>query len=198
MKALEEKILKEGTVKDGGILKVDNFLNHQIDAPFLMEMGSEIKRLYSDCGVTKILTIEASGIAIAMAAAAQMGLPVLFAKKNRTKNISSDTYCTKVASFTHGIDYDVVVSKSYLTPEDTVLIVDDFLAHGNALEGLADLAKQAGASVAGAQAGAKIAGASCAIEKGFQGGGDRLRGEGMRIESLALIDDMSDGKITFR
>lgn len=189
MKALEEKILKEGTVKDGGILKVDNFLNHQIDAPFLMEMGCEIKRLYSDCGVTKILTIEASGIAIAMAAAAQMGIPVLFAKKNRTKNISSDTYCTKVASFTHGVDYDVVVSRSYLTPEDTVLIVDDFLAHGNALEGLADLAKQAGASVAGA---------AIAIEKGFQGGGDRLRGEGMRIESLALIDDMSDGKITFR
>ena len=182
MKALEEKILKEGTVKDGGILKVDNFLNHQIDAPFLMEMGSEIKRLYSDCG-------EASGIAIAMAAAAQMGIPVLFAKKNRTKNISSDTYCTKVASFTHGIDYDVVVSKSYLTPEDTVLIVDDFLAHGNALEGLANLAKQAGA---------RVAGAAIAIEKGFQGGGDRLRSEGMRIESLALIDDMSDGKITFR
>lgn len=188
MKALEEKILKEGTVKEGGILKVDNFLNHQIDAPFLMEMGNEIKRLYSDSGITKILTIEASGIAIAMAVAVQMGLPVLFAK-NRTKNISSDTYCTKVASFTHGVDYDVVVSKSYLTSEDTVLIVDDFLAHGNALEGLADLAKQAGA---------KVAGAAIAIEKGFQGGGDRLRSEGMRIESLALIEDMSDGKITFR
>ena len=190
MKALEEKILKEGTVKDGGILKVDNFLNHQIDAPFLMEMGSEIKRLYSDCGVTKILTIEASGIAIAMAAAAQMGIPVLFAKKNRTKNISSDTYCTKVASFTHGIDYDVVVSKSYLTPEDTVLIVDDFLANGAAINGLMSIVEQAGAT---------LVGCAVAIEKGFQGGGDALRAQGINVQSLALIDSMDDdGHIAFR
>lgn len=189
MKALEEKILREGTVKAGGVLKVDNFLNHQIDAAFLMEMGKEIKRLYSGSNVTKILTIEASGIAIAMAAAVEMGVPVLFAKKNKSKNISNDTYSTKVVSFTHGREYDVVVSKSYLTSDDTVLIVDDFLACGNALIGLADLASQAGAEVAGA---------AIAIEKGFQGGGDKLRSEGMRVESLALIDDMSDGNIIFR
>ena len=189
MLELKEKILSDGEIIEPDILKVDSFINHQIDPKTYRSIAEELKRRFKDEKIDKILTIEASGIAIAMAAAAQMGLPVLFAKKNRTKNISSDTYCTKVASFTHGIDYDVVVSKSYLTPEDTVLIVDDFLAHGNALEGLADLAKQAGA---------RVAGAAIAIEKGFQGGGDRLRSEGMRIESLALIDDMSDGKITFR
>lgn len=189
LKALEEKILKEGRIRDGNILQVDNFLNHQIDAAFLIEMGKEIARLYEDAGVTKVLTIEASGIAIALAAAAEMKVPMLFAKKHKTKNINPNQYKTVVHSFTHGTDYDVVVSRDYLNEDDVVLIVDDFLANGNALKGLIDLTNQAGG---------KVAGCAIAIEKGFQGGGDALRAEGIRVESMAILDEMEDGHIRFR
>lgn len=189
MEALKEKILREGRIRDGNILQVDNFLNHQIDAEFLMEMGEEIAALYKDDGVTKVLTIEASGIAIALAVASCMKIPMLFAKKHKTKNINENQYRTVVASFTHGIDYDVVVSKDYLNENDKVLIVDDFLANGNALKGLMDLVHQAGGEVAGC---------AIAIEKGFQGGGDALRAAGVRVESMAILDDMKDGIITFR
>lgn len=189
MKALEEKILREGRIRDGNILQVDNFLNHQIDAAFLMEMGDEIVRLYEGAGITKVLTIEASGIAIALAVAAKLGVPMLFAKKHKTKNINENQYKTVVASFTHGTDYDVVVSKDYLNEGDVVLVVDDFLANGNALRGLIDLIHQAGGTVAGC---------AIAIEKGFQGGGDALRAEGIRVESMAILDKMEDGIITFR
>lgn len=189
LKALEEKIVREGKIYAGNVLKVDNFLNHQIDVGFLMQMGEEIARLYSDCAVTKILTIEASGIAIAVAAAVNMRVPVLFAKKSKSKNISDNVYSAKVESFTHGGVFDVVVSREYLSADDRVLIVDDFLANGQALRGLSDIVKSAGAFVVGA---------AIAIEKGFQKGGDALRAEGMRIESLAVIDSMDERGITFR
>ena len=189
MKALEEKILKEGPVLPGNILKVGSFLNHQIDVDFIMEMGREISRLFADAGVTKILTIEASGIAIAVGAGAAMHVPVVFAKKNKTGNVSGDMYKTVVHSYTHGTDYNVVVSSDYIGPDDTVLIVDDFLANGKALLGLIDIVGQAGA---------KTAGTACAIEKGFQRGGDNLRAEGVRVESLAIIESMSDDSIVFR
>ena len=189
MKALEEKILKEGKVLPGNILKVGSFLNHQLDVDFIMEMGREIARLFENSGVTKILTIETSGIAIAVGAAAAMHIPVVFAKKNKTNNISGDVYKTVVHSYTHGTDYTVVVEKDYLKKGDNILIVDDFLANGKALAGLFDIISQSGASAAGA---------ACAIEKGFQRGGDQLRAEGIRVESLAIIDSMEDGNIVFR
>lgn len=189
MKALEEKILKEGKVLPGNILKVGSFLNHQLDVDFIMEMGREIARLFENSGVTKILTIETSGIAIAVGAAAAMHIPVVFAKKNKTSNISGDVYKTVVHSYTHGTDYTVVVERDYLKKGDNILIVDDFLANGKALAGLFDIISQSGASAAGA---------ACAIEKGFQHGGDQLRAEGIRVESLAIIDSMEDGNIVFR
>ncbi len=189
MKALEEKILKEGKVLPGNILKVGSFLNHQIDADFTMEMGREIARLFADDGVTKILTIETSGIPIAVAAGAAMHLPVVFAKKHKSGNISDDVYSATVHSYTHGTDYNVVVEKQFLNNGDKILLVDDFLANGKALLGLIDIAVQAGA---------KVAGASCAIEKGFQHGGDGLRADGIKVESLAVIDSMENGAIVFR
>lgn len=189
MKALEEKILKEGKVLPGNILKVGSFLNHQLDVDFIMEMGKEIARLFENSGVTKILTIETSGIAIAVGAAAAMHIPVVFAKKNKTSNISGDVYKTVVHSYTHGTDYTVVVEKDYLKKDDNILIVDDFLANGKALAGLFDIISQSGALAAGA---------ACAIEKGFQRGGDELRAKGIRVESLAIIDSMEDGNIVFR
>lgn len=189
MKALEEKILQEGKILDGGVLKVGAFLNQRIDAAFIMEMGKEIARLYKDCGITKIFTIESSGIAIAMAAALELEVPFVFAKKNKSANVGDEVYSSRVHSFTHGNTYDAVVSKEFITADDTVLIVDDFLARGNALIGLIDMVKQSGA---------KLVGAAIAIEKGFQGGGDKLRQEGMRIESLALIDEMENGTVKFR
>lgn len=189
MKALEEKILKEGKVYPGNILKVAGFLNHRIDTDFVMEMGKEIAGLYEGSGVNKVLTIEASGIAIAFAAASYMHVPVVFAKKNTTSNLNADLYSSVVHSFTHGRDYNVVVSKEFLGKEDRVLLVDDFLANGAALIGLKDIVSQAGAT---------LVGAAIAIEKGFQGGGDELRKQGMRIESLALIDSMTDTDIKFR
>lgn len=189
MKALEEKILREGIVLPGGVLKVGSFLNQQIDTAFLTSMGDEIARLFADCGVTKILTIEASGIAIAVAAGMKMNVPVVFAKKSKTSNVSGGVYSAKIHSFTHNNDYDAVVSRDYISENDTVLLVDDFLAVGNALKGLIDIAEQAGA---------KVAGAAIAIEKGFQHGGDELRAKGYRIESLAVIDSMDDSAIIYR
>lgn len=188
MKQMEEKILAEGTVLPGGILKVGNFLNQQIDTKFLKAIGEEIARLFEGKGVTKILTIESSGIAIAVAAGVMMEAPVVFAKKHKTSNVDGEVYSTVVHSFTHGEDYNVVVSRDYLKKDDTVLLVDDFLASGNALFGLADLVKKAGA---------KTAGAAVAIEKEFQGGGNALREQGIRVESLAKIKSMSDDSIEF-
>ena len=189
MKLMEQKILTDGSVLPGGILKVGSFLNQQIDTVFLRLIGQEIARLYAGCGVTKILTIETSGIAIAVAAGMEMEVPVVFAKKHRTSNVDGYVYSTTVHSFTHGTDYNVVVSCDYIRGDDTVLIVDDFLANGNALRGLIDLAKQAGAN---------IAGAAIAIEKAFQHGGDELRRDGIRVESLAIVESMTDAGITFR
>ena len=189
MVALEEKILKEGKVLPGNILKVGSFLNHRIDVDFIMEMGKEIARLFDGEKITSILTIETSGIPIAVAAGAAMHLPVIFAKKHKTSNVSGGVYKTVVHSYTHGTDYTVVVESDYLSENDNVLIVDDFLANGKALKGLLDIVSQAGATSAGAV---------CAIEKGFQHGGDELRADGIRVESLAIIDSMEDGKIIFR
>jgi xanthine phosphoribosyltransferase len=186
---MEEKILAEGSVLPGGILKVGSFLNQQIDTAFLREIGKEISRLFQGCGVTKILTVEASGIAIAVAAGMEMDVPVVFAKKHKTSNVDGYVYSTVVHSFTHGTDYNVVVSCDYIKPGECVLLVDDFLANGNALRGLIDLVEQAGATVAGA---------ATAIEKGFQNGGDALRAEGYRVESLAIVESMTDTEIKFR
>lgn len=190
IRELENKILNEGQVFPGDILKVGSFLNQQIDVELLMNMGDEIRRLYKDSGITKILTIESSGIAVAFAAASKLGCPMVFAKKHQSLNMSPNLLKAKVFSFTHKKSYDIVVSKEYISPDDKVLIVDDFLAKGNALLGLIDLVKQSGA---------EIAGAAIAIEKGFQDGGDMVRAMGIRVESLAIIDKMNDdGSIIFR
>lgn len=191
MEALKKKILAEGEVYEGNILKVDCFLNHQIDFPFMKEVGREFHRLYKDAGVNKILTIEASGIAVGSVVALEFACPLVFAKKSKTKNIAGDVYKTQVASFTHGTTYDVMVSKRFLTPEDRVLIVDDFLAVGNALRGLIDLVHQSGAT---------LVGCGTVIEKGYQHGGDQLRAEGIRVESLAIVESMdhTTGQICFR
>ena len=188
MKLLEERILSEGKVRPGGILKVDSFLNHQIDPQLLYEMALELKRLYAGEGVSKIFTIEASGIALASLVGYVFSCPVVFAKKSKTKNISDELYSVQVESFTHGNTNTVVVSREYLGPEDRVLIVDDFLATGAALVGLKALVEQAGGTVVGA---------GIAVEKAFQGGGDLLRGQGLRVESLAKIASMSDDSLRF-
>ena len=188
MKLLEERILSDGKVLPGGILKVGSFLNQQIDTALLWEMARELRRLFDGEGVNKILTIEASGIAIAAVTGYVFGCPMVFAKKSKTKNISGDVYSAEVESFTHGNTSTVVVSKDYLGPEDRVLIVDDVLATGAALIGLRALCEQAGATVVGA---------GIAIEKVFQGGGNALREAGMRIESLARIAEMSDAGLRF-
>ena len=191
MDLLKEKIVKEGQVYPGNILKVDCFLNHQIDCTFLREVGKEFHRLFKDEGVNKILTIEASGIAIGTVVAQEFKCPLVFAKKNKTKNIAGDVYSSSVESFTHSTTYNIIVSEKFLNPGDKVLIVDDFLAVGNALKGLIDLVKQSGA---------ELAGCGTVIEKGYQHGGDALRKAGIRVESLAIIDSMNDetGEIVFR
>ena len=189
IKALEEKILKDGKILPGNVLKVGSFLNQQIDTEMLSEIGREIARLYKDSGVTKILTIEASGIAIAVSAAFCMNVPVVFAKKNKSSNVSGDVFFAEVESFTHKTVNNIVVAKEYISPSDNVLIVDDFLAYGNALVGLMELVQKAGAG---------LSGCAIAIEKGFQKGGDALREKGVRIESLAIIDKMTDDSIEFR
>lgn len=189
IRALEEKILKQGQVFPDNVLKVSGFLNQQIDTAFLMEMGREIARLYEDCGVTKILTVEASGIAIAVAAAFYMNVPVVFAKKGDAKNLSKDRYCAEVKSFTKGTVSTISVDCEYLKEADKLLIIDDFLADGNALRGLMSLA---------ADAKAQVSGVAVAIEKGFQGGGDMLRKAGVRVESLAIVEKMTADSIVFR
>ena len=188
MKLLEDRILKDGVVKKGNVLKVDSFLNHQMDIELFNEMGKEWKRLFADEKITKILTIESSGIGLAVIAAQYFGVPVVFAKKSQTLNLDGDLYTTKVESFTHGRVYDVVVSKKFIKEEDNVLIIDDFLANGNALLGLTHIVEQAGAHVAGIGIG---------IEKRYQGGGDMMRAKGYKVESLALIESMSEKDINF-
>lgn len=191
MDLLKKKILEEGQVYAGNILKVDCFLNHQIDCGFLAEVGKEFHRLYKDEGINKILTIEASGIAIGAMVAQEFGCPLVFAKKNKTKNIAGDVYTAQVESFTHGTTYNIMVSKKFLNPGDKVLIVDDFLAIGNALKGLISLVKESGA---------ELVGCGTVIEKGYQHGGDELRAEGIRVESLAIIESMDadKGEVVFR
>lgn len=183
MKLLEEKILTCGHIGKGNVLKVDSFLNHQIDVGFLCELGKEFKRLFSGSDITKILTIEASGIGIACLTAQYFGVPVVFAKKTKTNNIYSDVYTSKVESYTHGTTYDIVVSKQFLSSDDNVLIIDDFLAKGSALNGLISLIRDAGA---------KVAGAGIVIEKSYQNGGKLIRESGIRVESLAKIAEMSE------
>lgn len=191
MKLLEERIQKDGIVKAGNVLKVDSFLNHQMDIALFNEMGKEFKRLFSDVEVNKIMTIEASGIGIACIAAQYFHVPVVFAKKAQSVNIDGEVYSAKIQSFTHKRVYDVIVSKKYLSPDDKILIIDDFLANGCALEGLIDIVHAAGAQVSGI---------GIAIEKGFQKGGDMIRSRGLRLESLAIVESMDDqtGAITFR
>ena len=188
MKMLEERILKDGKIKPGNVLKVDGFINHNIDVPFVYELGREFYRRFKDDRVTKILTIEASGIGIACLTAMHFGVPVVFAKKSRTSNLSKDVYTARVDSFTHGTTCDIIVSKEYLSPSDRVLIIDDFLALGNALVGLREITLASGAT---------LIGAGILIEKAFQSGGRMLREQGMRIESLAKIASMTDDGVTF-
>ena len=183
MELLKRRIRTDGTVKGNDVLKVDSFLNHQMDVALFAEIGKEFQRRFAGCGVNKILTIEASGIGIACVTAQFFHCPVIFAKKSQTKNIAGEVYTTKVESFTHGRVYDVIVSKRYLGPGDKVLIIDDFLANGAALEGLIDLVGQSGA---------ELAGAGIVIEKAFQPGGDRIRAKGVRVESLARVKSMSE------
>lgn len=191
MKLLEDKIIKDGVIKSGNVLKVDSFLNHQIDVPFIAKLGKELKRLFADRPINKILTIEASGIGIACVAAMYFGVPVVFAKKSSGSNMDKDVYFTQIYSFTHSKTNDVIVSKRFLSKDDHVLIIDDFLANGCALEGLIDIVRQSGGTVEGV---------GIAIEKGFQGGGDKLRQAGINLHSLAIIEkmDAQNNTIEFR
>ena len=189
MQLLEERIRKDGIVKPGNILKVDSFLNHQMDIPFINELGKEFKRRFADAPITKILTIEASGIGIACLVAQHFNVPVVLAKKAQSLNLDGEMYCTKVQSFTHKRVYDVILSKKFLSAEDHVLIIDDFLANGCALQGLMEIVKESGAV---------LEGAGIVVEKGFQNGGDSLREQGIRVESLAIVDSMTDDSVSFR
>lgn len=188
MLLMQQRILRDGVVREGNILAVDSFLNHQMDPELYQEMGREFYRLFGSCGVTKILTVEASGIGIACVAAQFFGCPALFAKKGRTKNLGGEVYAAQVESYTHGGSYTILVSKRFLSPGDRVLLLDDFLARGSAMLGLMDLV---------AQSGAALVGCGVAIEKGFQEGGRLLRERGVRVESLAIIQQMDQGHITF-
>lgn len=191
MKLLEERIRKDGVIKPGNVLKVDSFLNHQMDVELFDEMGAEFKRLFAENPINKILTIEASGIGIACVVAQHFHVPVVFAKKSQSINLDGESYITKVESFMHKRTYDVIVSKKYLNPEDHILIIDDFLANGCAVNGLIDLIRSAGATVEGV---------GIAIEKGFQEGGRLIREKGIHVESLAIVESMNDetGEIVFR
>lgn len=191
MKLLEDRIRKDAIVKEGNILKVDSFLNHQMDVSLFEDMGHEFKRLFADRPINKILTIEASGIGIACVAAQSFHVPVVFAKKTQSVNIDGEVYTSKVVSFTKKREYDIIVSKRFLSPEDHILIIDDFLANGCAVLGLIDLINAAGAT---------LEGVGIAIEKGFQQGGSMIREKGIRLESLAIVDSMdaATGEITFR
>ena len=191
MKMLEDRIRKDGIVREGNVLKVDSFINHQMDIPLFKEMAREWKRLFDGKPINKVLTIEASGIGIAAVVASEFNVPVVFAKKSMSINLDYDNYETKIQSFTHKKIYNVIVSKKFLTPEDHVLIIDDFLANGCALMGLLELAQEAGATVEGI---------GIAIEKGFQPGGDELREAGYDLRSLAIVEamDPDSGAIEFR
>ena len=191
MQLLKDRIRKDGKIKEGNVLKVDSFLNHQMDVKLFQEIGKEFKRRFADEEITKILTIEASGIGIACVAAEVFDVPVVFAKKTQTKNIAGDVYTTKVESFTHGRVYDSIVSKEFLGKGDKVLLIDDFLANGKALEGLAELVTKSGA---------ELVGAGVVIEKGFQVGGDIIRSKGIHLESLAIVESMDEktGEVVFR
>ena len=190
MQLLEERIRKDGVIKPGNVLKVDGFLNHQMDVELFNEMGKELRRLFPSERINKILTIEASGIGIACIAAQYFKVPVVFAKKSQSINLDGEQYTTRIESFTHKRIYDVIVSKKYLSKEDHVLIIDDFLANGCAVAGLIELVQSAGAY---------IEGVGIAIEKGFQKGGELLRSKGLRVESLAIVESMNDetGEIVF-
>ena len=191
MQLLKDRIRKDGKIKEGNVLKVDIFLNHQMDVKLFQEIGKEFKRRFEGEEITKILTIEASGIGIACVAAEVFDVPVVFAKKTQTKNIAGDVYTTKVESFTHGRVYDIIVSREFLGKGDKVLLIDDFLANGKALEGLAELVKKSGA---------ELVGAGVVIEKGFQVGGDIIRSKGIHLESLAIVESMDEktGEVVFR
>ncbi len=191
MKILEDRIRKDGVVKPGNVLKVDSFLNHRMDVGLFREMGKEWKRLFADCPINKILTIEASGIGIACIVAEQFDVPVVFAKKSQSINLDGEMYTTKIESFTHKKTYDVIVSKKFLSADDHVLVIDDFLANGCAINGLIELIDEAGAT---------LEGVGIAIEKGFQQGGKLIRDKGIRLESLAIVESMNDetGEIVFR
>lgn len=191
MKLLEERIQRDGIVKEGNVLKVDSFLNHQMDITLFNEMGKEFKRIFADCTINKILTIEASGIGIAAVVAQYFNAPVVFAKKSQSINLDGSVYSTKIDSFTHKRTYDVIVSKKYLSANDHILVIDDFLANGCAVNGLVELIESSGAT---------LEGVGIVIEKGFQDGGKSLRERGVRVESLAIVDgmDAATGQITFR
>ncbi len=189
MQLLKERILTDGVVLSGNVLKVDSFLNHQMDIELFEAMGQAFYDRFFSCGITKILTVEASGIGIACVAATKFRVPVVFAKKSQTSNLDADTFSAPVHSFTHNKDYTVRVSKKYLSADDRILIIDDFLANGEALRGLRSIVEQAGAT---------LCGAGIAIEKGFQSGGKELRESGMRVESLAIVDSMENGTVVFR
>jgi len=190
MNFLEERIAKDGVVKEGNVLKVDSFLNHQMDIRLFDEMGAEFKRRFADANINKILTIEASGIGIACIVARHFDVPVVFAKKSKSINIDGDMYVAEVESFTHKCKNQVIVSKKFLGPDDHVLIIDDFLANGCALQGLISIVQEAGGTVEGI---------GIAVEKGFQNGGRIIRNLGYHLESLAIVDSMdaSTGKIVF-
>ena len=191
MKLLKDRIRKDGKIKEGNVLKVDSFLNHQMDVNLFHEIGKEFKRRFEGEEINKILTIEASGIGIACVVAEVFNVPVVFAKKTQTKNIAGDVYTTKVESFTHSRVYDIIVAKEFLGKDDKVLIIDDFLANGKALEGLAKLIEDSGAT---------LVGAGIVFEKGFQVGGDLIRSRGIHLESLAIVESMDEktGEIVFR
>lgn len=189
MKLLESMIQEKGTIKEGNIVKVDSFLNHQIDIELLNKLGKEFKERFADCTITKILTLEASGIAIACIAAQYFKTPVVFAKKSEASNLSENVYESRVISYTKGKEYNIKVDKDYIKPNDKVLIIDDFLAQGEAVAGLLSIVKQAEAD---------LVGIGIIIEKGFQQGGARIREKGLRLESLAIIDSIQNGIIQFR
>lgn len=191
MEVLRERIRRDGVVKPGNVLKVDSFLNHQMDIRLFNEMGKEFKRLFASHRINKILTIEASGIGIACVVAQHFDVPVVFAKKAKSINLEGDVYTTKIQSFTHNKVYDVIVAKKFLSKDDHVLIIDDFLANGCAMLGLIEIVEKAGAT---------IEGIGIAIEKGFQRGGEMIRAKGIHLESLAVVDSMDEetGEIRFR
>ena len=191
MQLLKDRIRKDGVVKEGNVLKVDSFLNHQMDVKLFREMGKELKKRFEGEEINKILTIEASGIGIACVIAEEFDVPVVFAKKSKTKNIAGEVYTSRVESFTHGRVYDIIVSKQFLGKGDKVLLIDDFLANGKALEGLIDLVNESGA---------ELVGAGIDVENGFQVGGEIIRNKGVHLESLAIVESMdpATGEITFR